>query len=317
MDPSAAQLGSKTVIRRRKWFQGLAKQKMLYFMAIPGIVYYILFKYVPMAGIIIAFQDYNVFRGITNSEFVGLQHFQTLFSSAQFLQIFKNTLIINFYDLLFGFTSPIILALILNEVMQPLFKKLVQSLVYLPHFLSWVVVGGLIGSQILSPSTGMLNHLIEFFGGEPIYFLIDNRYIRSVLIGSGVYKEIGWGTIIYLAALAGVNPNLYEAASIDGAGKLKQLFVITLPSILSVISIMFLLKIGHFLDFGFDRVWVFLNGANMERIDIFDTYVYRVGLTEGLYSYSTAVGLFKSVVGLILLMGFNSLSKRLTGESLY
>lgn len=317
MDPSAAQLGSKTVIRRRKWFQGLAKQKMLYFMAIPGIVYYILFKYVPMAGIIIAFQDYNVFRGITNSEFVGLQHFQTLFSSAQFLQIFKNTLIINFYDLLFGFTSPIILALILNEVMQPLFKKLVQSLVYLPHFLSWVVVGGLIGSQILSPSTGMLNHLIEFFGGEPIYFLIDNRYIRSVLIGSGVYKEIGWGTIIYLAALAGVNPNLYEAAGIDGAGKLKQLFVITLPSILSVISIMFLLKIGHFLDFGFDRVWVFLNGANMERIDIFDTYVYRVGLTEGLYSYSTAVGLFKSVVGLILLMGFNSLSKRLTGESLY
>lgn len=317
MDPSAAQLGSKTVIRRRKWFQGLAKQKMLYFMAIPGIVYYILFKYVPMAGIIIAFQDYNVFRGITNSQFVGLQHFQTLFSSAQFLQIFKNTLIINFYDLLFGFTSPIILALILNEVMQPLFKKLVQSLVYLPHFLSWVVVGGLIGSQILSPSTGMLNHLIEFFGGEPIYFLIDNRYIRSVLIGSGVYKEIGWGTIIYLAALAGVNPNLYEAASIDGAGKLKQLFVITLPSILSVISIMFLLKIGHFLDFGFDRVWVFLNGANMERIDIFDTYVYRVGLTEGLYSYSTAVGLFKSVVGLILLMGFNSLSKKLTGESLY
>lgn len=313
----AAYEGRAAPATRYRAFRAVRKHPVLYGMALPGIVYYILFKYVPMLGIVIAFQDFNVYKGIFGSEFIGFQQFEILFSSKDFYRLLTNTLVINFYDLLFGFTSPIVLALLLNEVSHMLFKRSIQSLLYLPHFLSWVVIGGLVTSQILSPATGLINQIIVELGGTPIYFLVENDFIRSIVVAAGIYKEVGWGTIIYLAALAGVNPNLYEAASIDGAGRFRQVFSITLPTIMPVVSVLFLMKIGHFLDFGFDRVWVFMNGANQGKIDIFDTYVYRVGLTQGLYSYATAIGLFKAIVGLILVLLFNHWSKKTTGEGLY
>ncbi|CAH1219615.1 putative multiple-sugar transport system permease YteP [Paenibacillus allorhizoplanae] len=309
--------GRAAAVRRYQLFHAIRRHPALYWMVLPGIVYYILFKYVPMLGIVIAFQDFNVYKGIFGSEFVGFQQFEILFSSKDFYRLLTNTLVINFYDLLIGFTSPIVLALLLNEVSQMMFKRTIQSLLYLPHFLSWVVIGGLVTSQLLSPTTGLINQIIVELGGTPIYFLVENAFIRSVVVAAGIYKEVGWGTIIYLAALAGVNPSLYEAASIDGAGRFRQVFSITLPTIMPVVSVLFLMKIGHFLDFGFDRVWVFMNGANQGKIDIFDTYVYRVGLTQGLYSYATAIGLFKAIVGLILVLFFNHWSKKTTGEGLY
>nr|WP_240688967.1 ABC transporter permease subunit [Ammoniphilus sp. YIM 78166] len=285
-------------------------------MALPGLIWFAVFRYIPMGGSIIAFQDYNVFKGITGSPFVGLKHFQHFIQFPEFLQILKNTLLINLYDILFAFPAPIILALLLNEVGKMAFKRTIQTIVYMPHFLSWVIIGGIF-INLLSPETGLVNHFIKALGYDPIYFMAKTEYIRSILVGSGVWRDVGWGTIIYLAAIAGINPSLYEAAAVDGASRLRQVFVITLPSLLPTIMILFLLQIGNFLDFGFERVWVFMNGLNRENADIFDTYIYRAGLLNAQFSYTTAIGLFKSVVGLILLVTCNKLSKKLTGNGLY
>lgn len=303
--------------RTKHILSNLVKYKELYIMAIPGLLYFIIFKYIPLGGIIMAFQDYNLFKGIFKSDFVGFKHFVTMFNYGDFYRILVNTLMINFYDLLFAFPAPIILALMLNEIKNAHFKKFVQQTVYLPHFLSWVILGGIITTQFLSPEQGLINKLLVALGQEPIYFLVDAGYGRAILILSGIWKDVGWGTIIYLAALSGINPSLYEAASIDGAGKFRQLISITLPSLVSTIVILFLLKIGNFLDFGFERVYVFLNGANRETIEIFDTYIYQTGLLEGRFSYTTAVGLFKAVVGFVLLYTGNTISKKFLGEGLY
>lgn len=301
----------------RKSFSYIWKYKALYFMVLPGILYFVVFKYIPLAGIIIAFQDYNVFNGIRGSSFVGLKHFATLFSYAEFFQVFWNTISINIYDMVIGFTAPIILALMIHEITSMKFKRVVQQTVYLPHFLSWTILGGIITTQVLSPEYGLINMLLQWLGKEPIYFLIKPEMAKQIVVSAGVWRDTGWGTIIYLAALAGINPNLYEAASIDGAGKIKQMWYITLPSLLSIVMILFLLKIGHFLDFGFERVWVFRNPANRQALEIFDTYIFQYGMLELRYSFSTAVGLFKSVVGLLLLFVANKLSLKATGESLF
>ncbi|WP_019536336.1 ABC transporter permease [Paenibacillus ginsengihumi] len=294
----------------------IRKYWALYVISLPGIVYFIVFKYFPLFGSVIAFQDYNIFKGIAGSPWVGLEHFQRMFAYPEFLTILKNTLLIGLYDLVFAFPIPIVLALLLNELRVMAFKRLVQTVVYMPHFLSWVIVGGVLVG-IMSPETGIINTILGFFGIEPIYFLGENEYIRSILIGSGIWKESGWGTIIYLAAIAGINPDLYEASQIDGAGRLRQTLSITIPSILPTIMILFLLHIGKFLDFGFERVFVFLNSLNSENGEIIDTYVYRAGLIDRQYSYTTAIGLFKSVVGLVLIAIGNTLSKKTTGEGLY
>ncbi|MCS7459378.1 ABC transporter permease subunit [Paenibacillus doosanensis] len=292
------------------------KYKTLYFITLPAIAYFIIFKYIPLFGSVIAFQNYNIFQGISGSKWVGLAHFKRMFEHYDFLNILNNTLLIGLYDLVFAFPAPIILALLLNELRIVFYKRILQTIVYMPHFLSWVIVSG-IAIGILSPSTGIVNQFVSWLGHEPVYFLGEESYIRSVLIGSGIWRDSGYGTIIYLAALAGINPDLYEAAEVDGASRWRQTLSITLPSLMPTIMIMFLLHIGKFLDFGFERVYVFLNPLNINNGEILDTYIYKAGLQSQQYSYTTAIGLFKSVVGLLLIVIGNVLSKKTTGESLY
>ncbi|OPA74264.1 protein lplB [Paenibacillus selenitireducens] len=297
-------------------FRQMWKYKALYLISIPGILYFLIFKYIPLGGSVIAFQDYNIFKGFTGSEWVGFAHFAAMFEHYDFLRILKNTVLIGIYDLVIAFPAPIVLAILLNELRLIVFKRILQTVVYMPHFLSWVVIAGM-SVAILSPTTGVLNQFLGFFGIEPLYFLGDNSYIRSVLVGSGMWRDAGYGTILYLAALAGINPELYEAAQMDGANRWKQTLRITLPALIPTIMILFLLHMGKFLDFGFERVWVFLNALNTENGEILDTYIYRAGLLSQQYSYTTAVGIFKSLVGLVLVMVGNYLSKKSTGEGLY
>lgn len=303
-------------IKNREMKRNLRKYWPLYVMALPGILWFLTFRYIPFSGMIIAFQDYNIFKGVWGSPWVGFKHFEHFLQFPEFWRILRNTLLINLYDILFAFPAPIILALLINEISRTFIKRSIQTIVYMPHFLSWVIIGGIF-INLLSPETGLVNNFIKMFGFEPIYFMGEEDYIRRILVTSGIWRDVGWGTIIYLAAISGINPHLYEAASVDGASRFRQVFTITIPSIMPAIMILLLLQIGNFLDFGFERVYVFLNGLNIAKGDIFDTYIYRVGLQGNQFSYTTAVGIFKSVVGLILLVFANSMSRRLTGNSLY
>lgn len=308
--------GRKQISKGKALLRAFWKYKALYLISLPGIIYFIIFKYVPLLGSVIAFQDYNIFDGFTGSKWVGLDNFTRMFAHYDFLNILKNTILIGVYDLLLGFPAPIILALLLNELRVVLYKRVLQTVVYMPHFLSWVIVSG-IAIGILSPSTGAVNHFVTWLGFEPIYFLGEESWIRTVLIGSGIWRDSGYGTIIYLAALAGINPDLYEASEVDGANRWRQTISITLPSLLPTIMILFLLHIGKFLDFGFERVYVFLNPLNKVNGEILDTYIYTAGLLGQQYSYTTAIGLFKALVGVIFIVTGNVLSKKTTGESLY
>ncbi|MCY9664043.1 ABC transporter permease subunit [Paenibacillus alginolyticus] len=310
-------MNQRSQVRKgRSFLRTFWKYKALYLISLPGILYFIVFKYVPLLGSVIAFQDYNIFDGFTGSEWVGFEHFIRMFAHYDFLKILKNTILIGIYDLVLAFPAPIILALLLNELRVVVYKRLLQTVVYMPHFLSWVIVSG-IAIGILSPSTGALNHLITWLGFEPIYFMGEESWIRTVLISSGIWRDSGYGTIIYLAALAGINPDLYEASEVDGANRWRQTISITLPSLLPTIMILFLLHIGKFLDFGFERVYVFLNPLNKENGEILDTYIYTAGLLGQQFSYTTAIGLFKALVGVIFIVTGNILSKKTTGESLY
>lgn len=298
--------------RKNEWI----KNWQLYSMLVPGIVFFIIFRYIPLGGIVIAFQNYNIYDGILGSKWVGFENFVTLFSYPEFYKILRNTVVIALYQLIFGFPAPIILALLLNEVRKMAFKRTVQTILYLPHFLSWVIVGGLV-INFLSPDSGLLNEIIKLFGGHSIFFMQQAQDFRSIVVASGIWKSVGWGTIIYLAAMAGINPELYESAEMDGAGKFRQAFSITIPTILPTIMVLLLLNIGNFLDLGFEQIYMLLNPLVRDTGEVFDTYVYRVGLLGGQYSLTTAIGLFKSIVGLILLVGSNKLSKKLTGNSIY
>jgi putative aldouronate transport system permease protein len=293
-----------------------SRYKVLYLLSLPGIVYFLIFKYVPLAGSVMAFQNYSIFEGIWKSEWVGLANFQRMFEFSDFWRILKNTLAIGFYTLVFAFPIPIILALMMNELRSQFYKRFIQTAVYLPHFLSWVVVGGIV-IEILSPTSGVVNDVLAWFGQEPIYFMGEDSHIRTIIVSSGIWRDAGWSTIIYLAAMSGINPDLYEAAQIDGANRWKQTISITLPSIMTTITILFLLQIGNFLDLGFERVFVFLNPLTNSSGDILDTYIYRVGLIQREYSYTTAIGLFKSLIGFILIVAANTFSKKTTGEGLY
>lgn len=308
----AGSFPAEAVKRKPYWL----KHWQIYSMVLPGLIYFILFKYVPLSGVIIAFQDYSVFTGIFDSKFVGLKHFYNLFTYPEFFRVLKNTLLISIYQIVLGFPAPILLALLMNEVRKMFFKRVVQTVLYLPHFISWVIVGGLV-INFLSPSSGMVNDILKWLGKEPVFFMQEPSYFRSIVVTSGIWKEVGWGTIIYLAALAGINPELYESAEVDGAGKLKQAFSITLPSLLPTIMVLLLLRVGHVLDLGFEQIYMLLNPLVTETGEVLDTYIYRIGLLGGQYSYTTAIGLFKSLVGVILVVGANLLSKKTTGNSLY
>ncbi|WP_420832472.1 ABC transporter permease [Paenibacillus periandrae] len=288
----------------------------LYLLMVPGIVYFIIFKYLPMAGIVIAFQDFSIFTGFTGSEWVGLEHFRKMFEDTQFYTIFRNTLLISLYKIIWGFPGPIILALLLNEIKHVFFKRTIQTLAYLPHFLSWVILGGIL-ITVLSPTSGTLNKILILMGMEPIFFLANPSWFRTVLVASDIWKDVGWGAIIYLAALASIDPQLYEAAVVDGANKWRQLWHITLPSLTSTIIILFLLRLGHVLDVGFEQIFILYNSLVYEVADVFETYVYRVGIAQAEFSYTTAIGLFKSIVSLLFVLVANKLVKRFGQDGLY
>nr|MDH3153516.1 sugar ABC transporter permease [Bacillus licheniformis] len=302
--------------RKTRFWEKLLQQKYLYLMILPGLIYFLLFKYVPMWGIVIAFQDYQPFLGITGSEWVGFKHFERLFTEPTFFMLLKNTLILFFLNLVVFFPIPIILALLLNEVRVALFKKFVQTLIYIPHFMSWVIVVSL-SFVLLTVDGGLINEIIAYFGGEKINFLLNESWFRPMYILQVIWREAGWSTIIYLAAITAVDPQLYEAAKMDGANRLRRMWHVTLPAIRSVIVVLLILKIGDTLELGFEHVYLLLNATNREVAEIFDTYVYTAGLKQGQFSYSTAVGLFKATVGLILVVFANRMAKKFGEEGIY
>ncbi|WP_274169702.1 sugar ABC transporter permease [Halalkalibacter sp. APA_J-10(15)] len=302
--------------RRAEMMKNIRKNKWIYLMIAPGILYFFIYKYIPMYGLIIAFQDYKPYLGIMGSEWVGLQHFERLFSSPDFWMIFRNTLILFALQLLVFFPIPIILALMLNEVRNQFFKRSVQTLIYIPHFMSWVVIVS-ISFVMLTLDGGIINSIIEAMGFQKINFLMNPDTFRPMYILQVIWREAGWGTIIFLAAVAAVDPEQYEAAKIDGANRIRQIWHITLPAIRSVIIVLLILKIGDVLELGFEHVYLLLNASNREVGEIFDTYVYTAGLKQGQFSYSTAVGFFKGIIGLILVMFANWLSKKAGEEGVY
>jgi putative aldouronate transport system permease protein len=300
-------------LAKRVW-----RNKWLYVMIAPGVLYFLIFKYFPMFGLIIAFEDYKPYpgKGITGSEWVGLEHFRRLFSEPDFFNILLNTLILFAMNLIFFFPIPILLSLMLNEVRLSIFKRTFQTLVYLPHFMSWVIIVS-ISFVMLTMDGGIINSLLEYFGFGKINFLLSPDWFRPIYIIQVIWREAGWGTIIYLAAIASIDPQLYEAARMDGAGRLRQMWHVTLPSIRSVIVVLLILKIGDVLELGFEHVYLLLNSMNRDVAEIIDTYVYTAGLRQGQFSYSAAIGLFKSVIGLVLVLFANRMAKRMGEEGIY
>ncbi|MCK9862901.1 ABC transporter permease subunit [Paenibacillus sp. ATY16] len=280
-----------------------------------SFLFFFIFKYGPLYGVIIAFKDFKVVDGIWGSPWVGLQHFQELFQNSDFYRLLKNTLLLNLYLLLFAFPAPIILALLLNEVRSRYFQRFIQMTMYLPHFVSWVIMSGLI-IYFLSPTTGILAEIVGWFGVEPVFYMGKKEYFRSIVVISAILKDLGWGSIIYFAALTGINPELQESAIIDGANRWQRMIKINIPSIMPTIAIMFILSLGGFLSANFEQIINLLNPVTFETGDVIDTYVYRVGLQQFQYSYTAAIGLFKSLVGLLLILGANLLVRKMSrGES--
>jgi putative aldouronate transport system permease protein len=266
--------------------------------------------------LILAFKDYKLSKGIWGSAWVGLDNFKMLLDSPQFITSFKNSLILNFYRLVWGFPMPIVLALVLNEVRLIAYKRIAQTIVYLPHFISWVIIAGM-AVNLFSASEGIVNIFLKNIGLDSIPFLNDPRYFRSTLIGIEVWKEVGWGTIIYLAALTAINPEQYEAAIVDGASRLQRILYITVPGITSTIAILLILRVGNLMRAGFEQIILLYNPMVYEVADVLETFAYRNGVLEGRYSYATALGLIQSVLSMVLVLSANRLSKKISGESLY
>ncbi|MDP4097700.1 sugar ABC transporter permease [Paenibacillus sp. P96] len=301
---------------RPQFVKDILRDRWMYVLLLPGVLYFVIFKYFPMAGLVMAFQDYKPHLGFMESPWVGLKHFARFFTEPQFWMLFRNTFLLAVYNLVFFFPLPIILALMLNEVRVKMFQRFVQTVVYLPHFVSWVVAVGIF-YVLFTTEGGVVNEFIARLGMEKIPFLLSEEWFRTMIVSQSIWKEAGWGTIIFLAALSGVDLQLYEAARIDGAGRWRQLWHITLPAIRSTIVILFILRLGSFLDTGFEHIFLMLNSMNREVGEVFDTYVYMKGLTQAQYSYSAAVGMFKSLVGLVLVMGANRLAKKMGEEGVY
>ncbi len=293
----------------------LRKDWDLYLMLLIPLFFLILFKYVPMAGLVMAFQDYDIFAGFLSSEFVGMKNFQRLFATPEFFHVLCNTLLISLYKILFFFPLPILMALMLNEVGRPLYKRSVQTIIYLPHFLSWVVISGLL-FDLLS-SGGTFNRIIGFFGGTRINFLMKPELFRSIVVLSAIWKEVGYSSIVFLAAISGIDPTLYEAAVVDGASKWKQAVYVTLPGIAPMIVVMLLLRVGTIMDANSEQIMAIYNPAVYQTGDVLGTYIYRTGLSNMEYSFASAAGLFNSVVSFFLVAVCNWLSRRFSGRSLW
>lgn len=317
MNQSTA-LDSKPAINR-PMKRGRARVRTLvslYILFAPTAILLFLFNYMPMYGIIIAFKNYSIYKGLWGSDWIGFEHFRYFLNDDKFWQVMKNTLLLNFYDLLYGFTSPIVFALLANELYQKTFKRVMQTISYLPHFLSWVVVAGVFYS-FLSPQTGLFNHFLGWFGIEPIFFMTEPGWFRGLLVFADVWKGVGWSAILYFAVIAGIDSSLYEAAWIDGASRWRQVIHITIPHMLPMITLLFLLRLAGMFGIDFDRIFLLQNPLVYEVSDVISTYVYRLGLEQSQFSLTTAIGLTQSVLGFILLVTSNRLSKRLTGMGLY
>lgn len=294
----------------------LWKHRYLYLLVLPGIAFYLLFDYAPLYGIILAFKKFMYNKGISGSPWVGLANFQYIFKDSGFWNAFRNTIIISFGKLIIGFPAPIILALLLNELRREGVKRFFQSILYLPHFFSWVIVAGLV-FNLLSSTSGALSRLIVQLGGEPLRVLGNPAAFRPLVYATAVWKGAGWGTIVYLAAIAGINPELYESAFIDGAGRWQRMRFITLPSLAYAIFILLILDIGYLMEAGFDQIFNLYNPPTYPVGDIIDTYVYRLGVVMARYDRSTAIGLFKSVINCALLLSTNRIVKALGYEGLF
>ncbi|MDF2923697.1 MAG: sugar transporter permease [Paenibacillaceae bacterium] len=290
------------------------KNWQLYVFLLPAFIYFLIFHYAPMYGLQIAFKNYMANRGIWGSPWVGFVHFERFFNSYYFWTLLKNTLLISLYQLSL-FPVPILIALSINEVRKARFKRFVQMVTYMPHFISVVVMVGMI-LAFLSPTTGIVNNVIRYFGGESIPFMTEPGWFKSIYVLSGEWQNAGWGTIIYLAALSGINPELHEAAQIDGASRFQRIRHINIPGILPTVIILFILNMGSFMGIGFEKIYLMQNPLNMEASDVIQTHVYRNGLLQAQYSYSSAIGLFNNLINFVILLTFNRIARR-TGTSLW
>lgn len=305
--------------KKRNFNQTLKKvvgNWQLYLFLLPTLAYFFIFKYIPMYGLQIAFKDFVPVHGIWGSEWVGFEHFKRFFESYQFWNLLKNTLIINFYQLVFAFPIPIVFALMLNQVTSTRFKKIVQTITYAPHFISVVVLVGML-FIFLSPSNGFINNIIQLFGGEPINFMGNAGWFRTVFVGSQIWQTTGWSAIIYLAALTSIDPQLHEAAIVDGASKFQRIIHIDIPGIMPVIMILLILDVGNFVSIGFQKVLLMQNALNIGVSEVIQTYVYKTGLLGMQFSYAAAIGLFENIINFILLIMMNSLAKKMKQQSLF
>lgn len=314
MEPSVR---NEKKLERQRWFRKLYGQRHLQIMALLGVAWMIVFNYIPMYGIIIAFKEFNIVKSIGEAPWVGLEHFKEFFSDDDFTTVMRNTLGISLLKLFIGFPLPIIFAIFLNEIRSVRYKRTIQTISYLPHFLSWVILGGILMTWLAD--IGIINkilmalHMID----EPITYLAEPKYFWGIIITSDIWKELGWSAIIYLAAIASISPEMYEASTIDGAGRFQKMWYITLPSIKSTISILFILAVGGVLNSNFDQILVLRNTLNESASNVIDIFVYHTGIQNGRYSYAQAVSLFKSVIAIILLLIANKVTKKLNDTSLF
>ena len=304
----------------KRVLRSIVKHRYLHLMVLPGILFFIVFKYVPMYGIVIAFKNYKGaaggFQAIMESPWIGFKHFEIFFKSLYCKRVFTNTIYLSFLRLVFSFPAPILLALMINEIRKSWFKRTVQTITYMPYFLSWVVVAGLLNTM-LSPDNGAINLAIRAAGGDPVYFLTSTSWFRPILVISEIWKNIGYGSIVYQAAITSIDQEQYEAARVDGANKLQQIIHITLPALSEIIAIMLILKIGRMFDDNFDQIYNLYSPSVYEVSDVFETYVYRNGIQQSKFSYSAAVGLVKSVLALAMIVFSNLASKKLGAQGLF
>lgn len=313
---ASTSLSSRKSSLKVRFLKTMKRDYHLYLLCIPALIFVFIFEYGPMYGLQIAFKDYSPVKGITGSNWVGFKHFIRFFESPQFFNILKNTVGISFYSLLAGFPIPIFIALLLNQTSNLKFKKTVQTTIYAPHFISVVVLCGMI-TVFLAPRTGIVNGVLQMMGLDEVFFLAKPELFNDIFVWSDIWQNTGWGSIIYIASLSAVNPELYEAARMDGAGKLKTIWHVDIPSILPTIVIMFIMRTGSFMNVGFQKAFLLQNPLNIESSEIISTYVYKVGLIQSQFSYSTAIGLFNTVVNIILILSVNAICKKINETSLW
>ncbi len=306
----------KTASRKKPLMKRIVYNWEFYVLALPGFLLLIFFRYLPMYGIITAFKEFSVALGIWGSPYIGLENFERLVGNDIFLRAFRNTLALSVLKMIFGMPFPIILALLLNEVRQVAFKRTIQTIVYVPHFISWVVISGIF-MNLLSPTSGLFNRVVTMLGGEPVFFMTSGRWIRTVIVGSEIWKEFGWGAIIYLAAITGVDQELYQAAAIDGAGRWKQTLHVTLPAIKGTFIVLLIMRLGGIMGANFEQIYMMYNSTVYQQIDVIDTYVFRTAFDTLDFGYTAAAGLFTNIIGCVLLVTSNVIVKRLGGRGMY